>query len=145
VELVEKQIHGGYLATRGNDEIGPSGCWRLTRAAFYPSDTPAIAQFLGRSDWLIAKVRVSRSDRGRDAIDRVAAAVDAPTRVVKYAIFGEDLVNGRAPTRSIVFTKDTVEIAGQQGRYAEARGLSPLCILPAVALHRILCAPVAFI
>jgi len=34
------------------------------------------------------------------------------------AVFGEDLVDGSASARGIVFTEDVVKIAGQQGRYA---------------------------
>ena len=56
-------------------------------------------------------------DRARDAIDLVATTVDAPG-LVEHAIFGENLVDGRAPTRGVVFTEDIVKIAGQQGRYA---------------------------
>ena len=51
--------------------------------------------------------------RGRDAIDFVSATVDAPAGLVEHAIFGEDLVNGRAPTRGVHFTEDVKEIAGQ--------------------------------
>src|SRR5213075_2208983 len=69
-------------------------------------------------------VRVSSLDRARDAIDLVAATVHAPG-LVEDAIFGEDLVDGRAPTRGVVFTEDVVKIAGQQGRYAVGHGLSP--------------------
>jgi hypothetical protein len=61
---------------------------------------------------------VSRLDRARDAIDLVAATVEAPGGVVEHAIFGEDLVDDRTPTRGVVFTEDLVKIAGQQGRYA---------------------------
>jgi hypothetical protein len=38
---------------------------------------PAIPPFLGRGNWLISKVRVSRFDHARDAIDLVPATVDA--------------------------------------------------------------------
>lgn len=72
-------------------------------------DPPAIAQFLGLGNWLISKVRVSSLDRARDEIDRVAATVNAP-RLVEHAIFGEDLVDGRAPTPGVVFTEDVVKI-----------------------------------
>jgi len=51
---------------------------------------------------MISKVRVSSLDRASDAIDLVAATVDAPG-LVERAIFGEDLVDGRAPTRGVVF------------------------------------------
>ena len=61
---------------------------------------------------------MSRLDRARDAIDLLAAPVDALGGVVEHAIFGEDLVDGRTPTRGVVFTEDLVKIAGQQGRYA---------------------------
>jgi hypothetical protein len=54
-------------------------------------------------------------DRARHAIDLVAAPVDTP-RLVEHAVFGEDLVNGHAPARGVVFTKDVVKIAGQQDR-----------------------------
>jgi hypothetical protein len=85
-------------------------------------------------DWLISKVRVS-------SLDRVAATVDAP-RLVEDAIFGEDLVDGRAPTRGVVFTEDIVKIAGQQGRYAVGHGLSPLgieCAFPIFLPRGLLC------
>ena len=75
----------------------------------------------GSSGYRVAPVR-----RPRDAIDLVAATVDAPG-LVEHAIFGEDLVDGRAPTRGIVLTEDVVKIAGQQDRYA-GHGLSPLGI-----------------
>src|SRR5262249_5689966 len=91
----------------------------------YPLDPPAIAQFLGPGNWLISKVRVSGPDRARDAVDLAAATVDAPAGVVEHAIFGEDLVDGRAPTRGVVFTEDVLKIAGQQGRYSVGHGLSP--------------------
>jgi hypothetical protein len=90
-------------------------------------DPPAIAQFLWPGNWLISKVRVSSPDRARNAIDLVAATVDAPG-LVEHAIFCEDLVDGRAPTRGVVFTEDVVKIAGQQGRYAVGHGLSPIGI-----------------
>src|SRR6266446_4127863 len=115
-QLVEKEIKGGNPAVPGNDEIGPGVSGRLTRAARYPLDPPAIAQFLGLGNGLIAKVRVSSLDGARDAIDLVVAPVDAPG-LVEHAILGEDLVDGRAPTRGVVFTEDVVKIAGQQGRY----------------------------
>ncbi|HEX6502858.1 MAG TPA: hypothetical protein VF011_06385 [Terriglobales bacterium] len=47
---------------------------RLTRAARYLSDPPAIAQLLGLGDWLISKVMVSL-DRARDVIDLVEPTV----------------------------------------------------------------------
>ena len=70
---------------------------------------------------------MSSLDRARDAIDLVAATVDAPG-LVEHAIFGENLVDGRAPTRGVVLTEDIVKIAGQQGRDAVGHGLSPLGI-----------------
>src|SRR6185295_8647885 len=118
----------------------PGVGWRLTRAARYPLDPPAVAQFLGPGNWLISKVRVSSLDRARDAIDLVAATVDT-SGLIKHAIFGEDLVDGRAPTRGVVFTEDFVKIAGQQGRYTVGHGLSPLGIrfkrLFAVSIRRL--------
>src|ERR1700704_6106842 len=126
-KLVEKEINGGNPAVPGNDEISPGVSWRLTKAARYPLDPPAIAQFLGPGNWLISKVRVGSLDRARDAIDLVAATVEAPG-LVKHAIFGEDLVDCRAPKRGVVFTEDVVKIAGEQGRYAVGHGLSPLGI-----------------
>ena len=74
-------------------------------------DPPPIAQFLGPGTWLITKVRVSSLDRARDAINLVAATLDAPG-LVEHAIFGEDLVDGRASARGVVFTEDVLKIAG---------------------------------
>ena len=76
-------------------------------------DPPTIAQFLGPNNRLIAKVRVSGLDLARDAVDLVAATLDTAGGVVKHAIFGEDLVDGRAPTHAVAFTEDVVEIARQ--------------------------------
>src|SRR2546427_193556 len=118
-------MNGANPPARGNDEISPGVSWRLPRAAGSPLDPPAIAQFLGPGNRLISKVRVSSLDHARDAIDLVAATVDAPG-LVEHAIFGEDLVDGRAPTRGVVFTEDVVKIAGPQGRYAAGHSLSPL-------------------
>src|SRR5260370_10593864 len=71
--LVEKEINGGNPAVPDNDEISPGVSWRLTRAARYPLDPPAIAQFLGSGNWLILKVGVSGLDRSRHPINLVAA------------------------------------------------------------------------
>src|SRR5438309_1047187 len=125
-ELVEKEIKGGNPAVPGDDEISPGVRWRLTRAARYPLDPPAVAQFLGSGNWLVSKVRMRSPDRARDAIDLVAATVDAAPGIVEHAIFSVDLVDGRAPTPGVVFTEDVVKIARQQGRYAVGHGLSPL-------------------
>src|ERR1700720_1248852 len=99
------------------EEISPGLSGRLTRAARYPSDPPAVARFLGFSNWRISKVRVSSPDRARDAIDLVAATIGSLAGVVKYAIFRIELVNGRAASRGVVFTDDFLKIAGQQRRY----------------------------
>src|SRR4029077_7870773 len=104
------------------DEISTSVCWRLTRAARYPLDPPAIAHFLRLGYWLISKVRVSSLARARDSIDLVASSVHASLGIVEHPIFGEDFVNRRAPTRRVVLTEDVVKIAGQQGRYAVEHG-----------------------
>jgi len=76
-------------------------------------DPPAIAHFLGRGNWLISKVRVSSPDHARDAIDLVAPMVDAPIGVVEHAIFGVDLVDGRAPPPGVVFTEEVAKISDQ--------------------------------
>jgi hypothetical protein len=78
------------------------GMGGLSKAARYPSDSPAIAQFLGLGNWLISKVRVSSPDRARDAIDLVAATMHA-LGLIEHAIFSEYLVDGRAPLRESVF------------------------------------------
>src|SRR5438309_11082213 len=104
-------MNGGDPAVPDNDEISPGVSWRLTRAARSPLDPPAIAQFLGPGNWLISKVRVSSPDRVRDAIDLVAATVDAPPGIVEHPIFGEELVDGRASPPGVVFTEGLVTVA----------------------------------
>src|SRR5262249_17878573 len=81
------------------------------------------AHFLGPGNRLVSKVRMSRPDRPRDAINLVAAAVDA-LGLVEHAVVGEDLVDGRAAARGVTFTEDVEKVAEQQGRYAE-HGLPP--------------------
>jgi len=121
LQLVEKKIDGGNPAVPGNDEISTSVCWRLTRAARYPLDPPAIAH-LRLGYWLISKVRVSGLDHASDSIDLVAASVDASLGIVEHSIFGEDFINCRAPTRRVALTEDVVKIVGQQGRDAVGHG-----------------------
>jgi hypothetical protein len=67
----------------------------------------------GARQWLISKVRVSSLDRARDLIDLVTATVGAAVGIVKHAIFGPDLVDGRAPARGVVFAEDIAKIADQ--------------------------------
>jgi len=133
LQLIEKKINGYNPAVPGNDEISPSVSWRVPRAARYRLDPPGIAYFLGLGYWLISKVRVSSLDRARDSIDLVAASVDASLGIVEHAIFGEDLVNRRTPTRRVVLTEDVVKIAGQQGRYAVESWLLFLLFGPCAA------------
>ena len=70
----------------------------------------------------------SSLDHARDAIDLVAPTVDASVRFLEHTIFSEDLVDGCAPTRRVVFTEDVVKIARYQDRYGVGDGLSPLGI-----------------
>jgi len=56
---------------------------------------------------------VSSLDRARDLIDLVTATVGAAVGIVKHAIFGPDLVDGRAPARGVVFAEDIAKIADQ--------------------------------
>ena len=122
LQLVEKKINGCNPAVPGNDEISTSVSWRVTRAARYPSDTAAVAQFFGLGDRLISKIRVSSLDRTRDAIDLVAASVGASLGIIEHAIFGKYLAYGRAPTRGVVFTEDVAKITDEQRRYAVGHG-----------------------
>jgi len=114
----KKEIKGGNPAIAGNNEVSPGVSWCLTRATRYPSDPPAVARFLGLGHWLIPKVKVGSPDLARDAVDLVAATIDSLTGVVEHAIFGVELLNGRAPARGVVFTEDFLKIPSQQGRYA---------------------------
>src|SRR6478672_12356340 len=96
--LIEKEIKGGNPAVPGYNEIGAGVSGRLTRAARYPLDPSAIAQFLRLGNRLISKVRVSSPDRARDAIDLVAATVCSTHRIIEHAVFSPDLGDGSAPT-----------------------------------------------
>jgi hypothetical protein len=111
-QLVEKEIHGGNSAIAGNDEISPGLSRRFAWAARYPSDSPAIAQFLGISNYLISKLRVGGFDLAAHAINFVSAVVDG-LGFVEHAVFGENLVDDGSSARGIVLTKDVVKIACQ--------------------------------
>jgi hypothetical protein len=54
---------------------------------------------------------VSSPDRARDAIDLVAATVDARFGIVEHTILIPDLVDDRAPACGVVFTEDVLKIA----------------------------------
>src|SRR5258708_12851661 len=89
LQLIEKKINGCNPAVPGNDEISTSVCWRVTRAARYPLDPPAIAYFLGLGYWLISKVRGRSLDRARDSIHLAPAPLHPPLGIVDPAIFGQ--------------------------------------------------------
>src|SRR5262249_21743974 len=72
---------------------------------------------------------MSSLNRSRDAIDGVAAMVGSAHRIVKYAVFGPELVDRRAPTQGVVLTEHVSKITDQQSRYAVGHHLSPLSIL----------------
>ena len=57
---------------------------------------------------------MSRLDRARDAIDLVTATVNAGFWIVEDTILIPEVIDGRAPTRGIVFTEDVAEIANEQ-------------------------------
>src|SRR5258705_10311084 len=72
---------------------------------------------------------MSSLDHACDAVDLVAATVNAVVGVVEHGIFVEDLVNRSASTHRIVFTEHVVEITKQQGRYAVGHGFSPFGVV----------------
>ena len=76
-KLVKEEIDGGNLAVPGDYEIGSGVSRRLARAARHPPDPTAIAHLLRRGERLILEVRMSSLDHARDAVDLVAAAVNA--------------------------------------------------------------------
>src|SRR5260221_3647264 len=92
-KLVKKEIDGGNLALPDDYEIGSGVSRRLARAARHPPDPTAIAHLLRRGDRLISEVRMSSLDHARDAVDLVAAAVNAVVRVVEHSVFVKDLID----------------------------------------------------
>ena len=92
--------------------------WRLTRAALYPSDPPAVACFLGLGNWLIPKVKVGSPELARDAVDLVAATKYTAFRVIEHCVFVKDRMDCSATTHGVIFAKYVAQITKQQGRYA---------------------------
>src|SRR5260370_37327556 len=125
--MTQKETPGGNRAARDNDQIRPGVRWLPPGAPRSPWARPAVAHFLRLGDWLILKVRVSSLDRARDAINLVAATVDTLAGIIENDILGVKLVDGRAPTRGVVFTEDVTKIADQQDGYA-GHGFLPLGI-----------------
>src|SRR5580693_1729563 len=111
--LVEKHVKRYDPAVPRDDKVPPGVSRHFTRASRYPWNHPCIAIFLRSGSHLISKVRMSRLDRAGDAIDRVAATDGALVRIVEHAIFGPELVDGRTPTRGIVFTEHVAKISDQ--------------------------------
>ena len=54
---------------------------------------------------------MSCSEFACHAVDLLTATMNA-SRLVEYAVFGKNLVDGSAPTRGIVFAENVCEIAG---------------------------------
>src|SRR5579864_5462157 len=96
--LVEKHVKRYDPAVPHDDEIPPGVRRHFTRASRYPWNHPCIAIFLRSGRHLIPKVRMSRLDRARDAIDLVTAPNSALAGIVEHAIFGPDLINCSATT-----------------------------------------------
>ena len=71
---------------------------------------------------------MSSPERARDAIDLVAATVNAPAGFVEHAIFGEDLVNGCAPTLGSFSPKTSLRLRVSKVDMLLDIGLSPLGI-----------------
>jgi hypothetical protein len=69
---------------------------------------------------------MSSLDHPRNAVNLVAAAVNAAIGVVENSVFVENIFDCRASTRGIDLTKHIVEIAKQQGRYTVGHGFPPL-------------------
>ena len=69
---------------------------------------------------------MSRLNDARDAVDLVAAAVNAAFGFVENSVFVEYLIDRRAPARGIAFFENVVQIAKQQGRHSVGHGFSPL-------------------
>jgi hypothetical protein len=69
---------------------------------------------------------MSSLDHPRNAVDLVAAAVNAAFEIVENSVFVENIIDCRASTRGINLTEHIVEIAKQQGRYTVGHGFSPL-------------------
>lgn len=99
LQFVEKEINCCDPTVPRNDKVSPGISWSLTWTARYPSDTATIAQFFGFGNRLILEIRVSSLNRARDAIDLIAASIDASLGIVEHAVFGKYLVYSRAPTR----------------------------------------------
>src|ERR1700722_4052177 len=112
-QLVEKHIKRYDPAVPRDDEVPPGVSRHFTRASRCPWNHSCIAIFLRSGSHLISKVGVSCLDRARDAIDLVAATNSALAGIVEHAIFGPELVDGRAPTRGIVFTEHVAKISDQ--------------------------------
>src|ERR1700761_7502222 len=114
-KFVEEEVNGDDLAVAGDDEVRPGVGWCVAGAAGYPLEPPAIAQFLGLGDRLIGEGGVGRPENASDAIDLVAAAVDVLAGIVEDAVFGPDLVDGRASALRVAFAEDVQKVAQQQG------------------------------
>src|SRR5246500_3161844 len=109
--LVEKHVKRYDPAVPHDDEIPPGVSRHFTRASRYPWNHSCIAIFLRSGSHLISKVGMSRLDRARDAIDLVAATNSALAGIVEHAIFSPEFVDGRTPTRGIVFAEHVAKIS----------------------------------
>lgn len=93
--------------------------FRRKRAAWQGCPTPnePIAHHFRRGERLISEVRMSSLDHARDAVDLVAAAVNA-VGLVEYGVFVENLVDRCASTHGIDLSEHVVQVTKQQGRYS---------------------------
>lgn len=82
VQLVQEEVDGGDSTVASDDEVSSGVSWQLAWTARYPLDPSAIAYFLGLCNWLVLKIRVSSTNRARNSIDLVGAAMRALVGIV---------------------------------------------------------------
>src|SRR5580692_2628128 len=103
--LVEKHVKRYDPAVPRDDKVPPGVSRHFTWASRYPWNHPCIAIFLRSGSHLISKVRMSRLDRARDAIDLVAATNSALAGIVEHFTLAPELVAGRSSARGIAFAE----------------------------------------
>ncbi len=102
LQLVEKEIDGCDPAIPRNDEVGTGISRGLAGAPRHPTNAASVSPLFGFGKRLKFEIRVSRLNRALDAVDLFTASIHAAIRIVEYAIFGEDLVDGRTPAGGVV-------------------------------------------
>src|SRR6476469_994944 len=96
-KFIEEEIDSGNPAVADNREIGAGIGGLLAGTARYPADAARMTDLFRRRERSILTVGMGGLDHAGDAVDLIAAAMNAAIGIVEHRVRMKDLVDHGAP------------------------------------------------